>query len=228
MEDSVSPATLSAPGDSISPSNPSMHSDSSSETESVEESNFPIVLEFGPSDSSRQLSAMDDIDNYFQDQSTKLVTPDYERLDDEDLSPERIDEILIRAAARLKEQRNLLQRTSPAHKALPKLNSGSLPNPYMRSTRGVVRLEPKRLISEGQRRLADNARSVEDPVSLQARAKSKGLLAQNILPIPFRRMMKFTNFSLKWLSLSYWVSLHIDESYTFIVTLTLNPICSIS
>jgi hypothetical protein len=224
MEDSMSSATLSALGDSISPSESSIHCESSSASESPEESKVSKVVDFDPSNSMGQVSAMDEVDNHLQDQSAKLVASDHDRSDDEDLSPERMDEILIRAAARLREQRNLLQPISPAHKSLPTLDSRGLPVPYMRSTKGVVRLEPKSLISEKQRRLGDNARSVEDTVSLQARAKSKGLSAQNLLPTPFSRMMKSTNFSLKWLSFSYWVSLHINESYTFIVTLNLDLI----
>jgi hypothetical protein len=183
MEDSMSSTTLSALSDSITPSEPSVRSESSRASEPPEESNFSVILDFGESISSEQLSAMDEVDKLVQDQTGKLATPNHDYPDDEDLSPERIDEILIRAAARLREQRNLLQRISPAHKCLPKVDSGSLPTPYMRSTKGIVRLEPKSLVSEEQRRLANNPRSVEDPISLQVRAKSKGLLARRF-PIP--------------------------------------------
>jgi hypothetical protein len=83
----------------------------------------------------------------------------------EELSDEQIQQLLKEATTRLAEAAQHDQRVStPTQKSgrlLPKLQTTTSHASYIREVNGIATADPKLLISEEQRKLSENLRSVE-------------------------------------------------------------------
>ena len=62
----------------------------------------------------------------------------------------------------------------------PKINPGSMIQPYISTEDGVARVDPSRLLNEEDRRSANQVRRVEDPVKVKEKAKKVGSLSSNV------------------------------------------------
>ncbi|KAI9692021.1 MAG: hypothetical protein M1820_009596 [Bogoriella megaspora] len=106
--------------------------------------------------------------------------------DDEDLTPEQMHVILKEAEIRIREKNALTQASKPSFKGLPKLSTGPVEKPYIHNDGAVARVDQSRLLAEDQRKLANRARQVEDPVIVKQRAtkKKKGTAGSDWFNLP--------------------------------------------
>ena len=54
---------------------------------------------------------------------------------------------------------------------IPKLEPGTLPQPYVRSVGSIARADASRLVDPEERRIANRPRKVEDPFQVKERQK---------------------------------------------------------
>lgn len=115
------------------------------------------------------------------------------------MSADTLDRILLRAEARLKEQEAFakkisLQSSSTSGKTdVATRVRPNLPAPYMDSTKRVVRVDGKDLVSKEMRDLANRPKVVEDPVSIQRKKiKDKRKLCRDFLAFDMMKISQFT------------------------------------
>jgi hypothetical protein len=95
-----------------------------------------------------------------------------------DLSFEDIDALLQKAEQRLKDAQQLTISTkTPYIYTLPKLKTGAVAKPYVKTEHGIAKTETQSTVSESQRRLAEKPRKIEDPVLMRERKKKKGMFS---------------------------------------------------
>ena len=86
---------------------------------------------------------------------------------EDDLSDEQIYALLQRAKSRLQEKSTITTRGKGSVKNLPnlpKLDVGTLPQPYVRSIGEIACADPARLLRKEDRDLSNRIRKVEDPL----------------------------------------------------------------
>ena len=93
--------------------------------------------------------------------------------DDEDLTHDQIHALLKDAEIRIRERNSnalTLDGKDQSFKRLPKLNAGSVEQPYIRNDGDVARIDHSRLLPVEQRKLANGFRKIEDPIALKKKA----------------------------------------------------------
>lgn len=95
-------------------------------------------------------------------------------MSDDDLSPEQIDALLLRASERAHYARLAVQTLQRPVGKLPKLNSGTLPTPYVQTVGHIARAEKKALISDEQRSLSEQPKRVVDESLFKRQARVEG------------------------------------------------------
>ena len=97
--------------------------------------------------------------------STVVMKPPVSHDEDEELSDEQIQQLLAEASARLttsaENDQIVVTRTQTSGRLIPRLQTTISHAPYIREINGVATADPKLLISEEQRRLADSLRTVD-------------------------------------------------------------------
>jgi hypothetical protein len=87
------------------------------------------------------------------------------QFEDEELSDDQIQQLLEEARARLERptdnERRFAARTQSSGRLIPRLQTVAPHAPYIREKDGIATADPKSLISEEQRRLADSLRTVD-------------------------------------------------------------------
>lgn len=87
------------------------------------------------------------------------------QFEDEELSDEQIQWLLGEAKARLTRFTENLQRSSdrkqPSGRLIPRLQTVISHAPYIREKDGIAKADPKMLISNEQRKLAETPRTIE-------------------------------------------------------------------
>ena len=127
----------------------------------------------------------------------------------EELSPEQIDALLERAERRLKEAQQLASAVSNSKiPSLPKLQHDNISTSYIKSEHGVVRTEPRSVVSETQRRLAEQTRKFTDPVMVKQQRKQKG---KHLTLLPFALMR--LNYMLDATLVPFWFPVRTHESF---------------
>jgi hypothetical protein len=121
------------------------------------------------------LHQMADFDDSSRTLSNESVLSEDSVISDDDLSPEQIDALLKRASDRMKYEQTGVARHARSVGKLPKLNSASLPPPYVRSDGQIARLEQKTLVSDAQRSLSEKPRKVVDPIVLRKESSRRGM-----------------------------------------------------
>ncbi|EMC97509.1 hypothetical protein BAUCODRAFT_68456 [Baudoinia panamericana UAMH 10762] len=94
---------------------------------------------------------------------------------DDDMSAGQMQELLARATARLQRKAQLVPEAKdekPKYK-FPKLDAGKLDEPYLLTKGDVTSVDAKKLLDEKQRKRANGARKVEDPVVAKKAALQK-------------------------------------------------------
>jgi hypothetical protein len=100
---------------------------------------------------------------------------------DDDLSPEEMTALLLRAAGRVSaREASAPHRLAPAPK-LPRLEHSALPAPYVRTAGQISIADRKALVPESTRGQAERARTIEDPVAAKA-ARRKGMCSKASFP----------------------------------------------
>lgn len=92
----------------------------------------------------------------------------------DDVADAQIEQLLARATARLqqKEKDGLKDRQLQAVDLnFPKLDAGDLQKPYVTVKGDIASVDSSRLLQEKQRRLANQARKIEDPVTTKKAAE---------------------------------------------------------
>lgn len=87
--------------------------------------------------------------------------------EEEDLTDEQIDALLSRAEERLRDPSSAVTHLDKHATTLTKarkLNTSGLPAPYVVSNGDVATADPRRLIEESTRTMANGIRRVEDPL----------------------------------------------------------------
>jgi hypothetical protein len=193
IQDDTTSHTLSPSSPTPTPSPAFLHIDSSPSPPSSSESS-PSQDEFGDLfdiDCDVAIPGTEDLlfgDEEFAE-THELWTADPEDFEDVNMSADTLDRILHRAEARLKEQEAFAERIS-LQKAPSEIKDVSrsrpnLPAPYMDSTKRVIRVDGKDLVSKEMRDLANRSRVVEDPVSIQRKKiKNKRKSFRDLLHIP--------------------------------------------
>ena len=92
---------------------------------------------------------------------------------DEDISDEQIDQLLKRAEVRLREQANSQDRPNQSI-SLPRTSRSELPAPYVQTRDQIAQVDPKRLLSENDRWLANSVKKVEDPLEVKRKKYEVG------------------------------------------------------
>jgi hypothetical protein len=133
-------------------------------------------------------SKMADFDDSSRTLSNESVRSE-DFVSDDDLSPEQIDVLLQRASERANSAYSALSTLQRPSSKLPKLNSGSLPTPYVQTVGHVARAEKSALVSDEQRRLVEKPKRVVDEQLFKKQTRLQG---QSILPFAhFTARMKF-------------------------------------
>lgn len=91
-----------------------------------------------------------------------------------DLTDEQVEQMLARATQRLKDKSQsteLAKRDQAQRYNFPKLQTGTLEQPYVYSNGDVATLDSKRLLEQKQRKGANGIRKVEDPVAAKETAQ---------------------------------------------------------
>jgi len=159
------------------------------------------------------------------------VLPPHEHYDDleedEDLSDEQIEQLLKQAEARLRQQQHSSKHDSryvPTISAASKLDTSTLPKPYVQTDGLVARVDTHKILDERQRKIADGViRTVEDPLLVRKKTlevSNTSLSFSAYAPLPMRKTFPST-FSLdaeSWVP--SWYSSATCESFIIIVTLT--------
>lgn len=121
----------------------------------------------------------------------------------EELSPEQIDALLLRAERRLKEAQQLISTVSDSKiPGRPKLQHADVSTSYTKSEHGVVRTEPRSAVSGAQRRLSEQPRKFVDPVLVKQRRKQKGKQLFIFLLLTLMRL----NYKLDAFPAPFWFS----------------------
>ena len=92
---------------------------------------------------------------------------------DGDLSDEQISALLERASARLHAKANSTEQEHQASSdsfRFPRLDAGTLDRPYVSTKGDIASVDAGRLLEERQRKQANVARKVEDPVTAKKSA----------------------------------------------------------
>lgn len=92
---------------------------------------------------------------------------------DEDLTDEQMEAMLARATARLQQnakEQQLTSSTGTQSFNFPKLDAGDLDRPYADTKDGITTLDSSRLVDDKQRKQANLARKVEDPLTAKKAA----------------------------------------------------------
>jgi hypothetical protein len=133
---------------------------------------------------------MADFDSSSRTLSNESVHSEESFFSDEDLTPEQIDELLLRASQRLRENQIAKTQTQTTALTLPKLKHAPLPAPYVQKTGKIARTESKSLVPDSVRSAMDSPRSIIDPVT----AKQNRLKGMFIFINMYFAMMKPTDF----------------------------------
>lgn len=97
---------------------------------------------------------------------------------DEEMTIERIEDILFLAECRLKDQEKTLQRfarSAPDASVHDKTAESRLPKPYMKSSDKIVRPDAKALVNPKMRALANKPRVITEVVPTKQSSKKKGM-----------------------------------------------------
>lgn len=95
------------------------------------------------------------------------VLKDWEApLSDDDLSDERIEELLSQAEIKLRNQ-VATRNTNTQQVQRAKAPKSSFPAPPAQSKHGITRIESQHLVSDEHRQLANSTRKIEDPVMVR-------------------------------------------------------------
>lgn len=97
-------------------------------------------------------------------------------VDGEEMSDQQIETLLKQAEERLRQPE--FARSNKQGSYLPrtaKLDTSALPQTYVQTSGDIARADPKRLIDEKERRLANGFRKVEDPIALKRKLNEVAL-----------------------------------------------------
>lgn len=111
-------------------------------------------------------------------------------ISDDDLPPDQIEALLQRASERANSARLAVHTLQQQSYKLPKLNSGTLPTPYVQTIGRIARAEKKALISDEQRSLSEKPKKVVDELLFkkQARVEGNQSLSPSLHNLPIARM----------------------------------------
>lgn len=127
----------------------------------------------------------------FVDDSSRTLSSESVRsedfLSDDDLSEEQMD-ALLQAASERANSAHLAVQTLQRPVKLPKLNSGTLPTPYVQTVGHIARAEKKALISDEQRSLSEQPKKVVDESLFKKQAREEGQSITLLTPTPTARM----------------------------------------
>ena len=90
------------------------------------------------------------------------------------LTDEQVEQMLARATQRLKaksQSTELAKKDDRPRYTFPKLETGSLVQPYVSAKGDVVAADSDRMLEKKERKLANGLRRVEDPVALKKAAQ---------------------------------------------------------
>ena len=90
------------------------------------------------------------------------------------LTDEQVEQMLARATQRLKaksQSTELAKKDDSPRYTFPKLETGSLVQPYVSAKGDVVAADSDRMLEKKERKLANGLRRVEDPVALKKAAQ---------------------------------------------------------
>lgn len=92
---------------------------------------------------------------------------------DDDLTDEQVEQMLLRATERLKRSSSteLAKKAEAQRYNFPKLQTGQLKTPYVSSDGNVATLDSKRVSDQTQRKGANGIRRVEDPLASKKAAQ---------------------------------------------------------
>jgi hypothetical protein len=105
---------------------------------------------------------------------------------DDDLSPEEMTALLLRAADRVSARKASAPHRLASAPKLPRLHHPELPIPYIRTAGQVSVADKKALVPESTRNQAEMARKIEDPVA--ARAERRKSMCAMPPTLPFAMM----------------------------------------
>ena len=72
---------------------------------------------------------------------------------------------------------------------MPKLKPGSMAQQYVTSSNGVARADPRRLLDDEQRKLANNIRQVKDPVTMKEQTmKVRSVQSVSSIRLPMKKI----------------------------------------
>ena len=94
--------------------------------------------------------------------------------DDDDFCNAHVKALLQRAEKRLRQQQSssglAKMQTRQKSPDPPKLETGPMVQPYIRTVNGVAQMDNPRLLGKQERELAGQVRKVEDPIMVKERA----------------------------------------------------------
>jgi len=103
-----------------------------------------------------------------------LSSPFFSDLGSEPLSDDQIQQLLIEAETRLKSaNEESLVAKDGKHTRLPRLDPGKVERSYLEEKDGVAQVDSSRLLDKEQRRLGNELRVVEEPVSGLTKVEKK-------------------------------------------------------
>jgi hypothetical protein len=152
--------------------------------------------------SSRQ-SKMADFDDSSRTLSNESVRSE-DFISDDDLSPEQIDTLLQRASERANFARLAVSTLQRPNAKLPKLNSGTLPTPYVQTVGRIARAEKKALISDEQRSLSEKPKKIVDELLLKKHNRVEGQSIPHFLTHFTARMKFYPNHFLTQNPTPFW------------------------
>ena len=106
------------------------------------------------------------------------------------LTDEQVDRLLHQAEVRLRNEAASVKRHEQLPR-FPKLDISSLPTPYIRASDTVARADPRMLLDDGQRQLANTYRKIEDPLVVRQKRLAVSMFLLFYYSMPMRKIFLF-------------------------------------
>lgn len=106
------------------------------------------------------------------------------------LTDEEVEKLLCQAEIRLHDEAASIKRHEQLPR-FPKLDMSALPAPYIRANDTVARADPRRLLDDGQRQLANSYRKIEDPLMAQQKRLAVSARPHFYCLMPMRKIFPF-------------------------------------
>jgi hypothetical protein len=202
MNDVLSSATISAHSMSLSPSDLSVRSNTDGSTTSKE-----TMSSASDTDSSRKFS---DSDSDLESEDKLQPVLRNRTGAGDDMSWADIDDILVKAEKRLREQQALLRTITAESKEEPTLQTSSLPAPYTSSSDRLPRPDCSALVSTEMRLLAEKPRVIEDKFFTKSvLKKQKKGMTRCLFSIRLCMMKSYPKSSRR----GYWAHFEFHSAY---------------